>query len=130
MLQAPMGMLTLQVEKLFLTNFFMQELLQDIALIKQQLVLMQEMNTKLLQGIRFLYDVQEIRVGAGDRSLNVDKNGLRMGKSSWAYINNGGVPLGTGIGMDGTFYGKDGLTGTITIPAGGGSFTVKKGIVI
>lgn len=105
------------------------KLLQEIQTLNQELKAIKAELRKVENNMIFLYNVKEIQAGSGDTAFRLDKNGAWWGKKLWADVSSG-VPQGTGIGMDGTFYGKDGRTGTISIGAGGGSFNVKNGLVI
>lgn len=102
--------------------------LKNVSKLQSDIVKLQEQIRKLENSFSFLYNVKELQVGDGNISFRLDKNGLWLGRKLWLDIITG-TPQGTGIGMDGTFYGKDGVTGTVSIPDAGGSFTVKNGLV-
>lgn len=106
----------------------LQSGITDISYIKNVMRgLVLEMQ-RLSNQMSFLYNIKEMKAGSGDKGMYFDRNGFWIGKEHWEDISTG-VPEGTGIGVDGTFYGKDGITGTVSIPEGGGSFTVKNGLV-
>lgn len=102
--------------------------LKNLSRLQQEVQELQLVLRNMENKFAFLYNIKELRAGAGDLSFRLDRNGLWLGKELWVDIITG-TPLGTGIGMDGTFYGKDGVTGTVSIPDAGGSFTVKNGLV-
>lgn len=104
------------------------QLLQEIETLKKEIEFVNIQLKSIEKSFMFLYNIKEMQAGVGDLSFRMDRNGLWLGKKLWADVSTG-TPQGTGIGMDGTFYGKDGITGTITIPSGGGSFNVKNGLV-
>lgn len=106
-----------------------QQLLEELRKVQQELIALRKEMKRVENSLVFMYDIKEIQAGAGDLAFRLDKNGAWWGKKSWADVSTG-TPQGTGVGMDGTFYGKDGLTGTVTIGMGGGSFNVKNGLVI
>ena len=124
----------------YLTNIFMDntELLQELQGLRAELKNLSRLQRDVEQlqlvlrnmenKFAFLYNIKELRAGAGDLSFRLDRNGLWLGKELWTDIVTG-VPTGTGIGMDGTFYGKGGVSGTVIIPDTGGSFTVQNGLV-
>lgn len=102
--------------------------LKKVQQINDSIAKIQEQIRALENNVSFLYNLKEIKCGDGDLSFRLDKNGLWLGKRLWADVSSG-VPEGTGIGMDGTFYGKGGVTGVVSIPEGGGSFSVQNGLV-
>lgn len=114
------------------------ELLQEIKSLREELKVLSSLQKdvgEIQVSLRdmenrfsFIYNIKEMRAGSGNIAFRLDRNGLWLGKELWSQISSG-VPQGTGIGMDGTFYGKDGVTGTVSIPDAGGSFTVKNGLV-
>lgn len=102
--------------------------LQNVSKLQTDIATLQDQIRKLENNFSFLYNVKEIQVGDGNVSFRLDKNGLWLGSKLWLDIISG-IPQGTGIAMDGTFYGKGGVTGVVSIPDTGGSFSVKNGLV-
>lgn len=76
----------------------------------------------------FLRRVKLFKFGLGDKSVNIDKNGLWIGKESFTEATTAPYPA-TSIDINGNIYPKGGVSGSFAGNGGSPSVTVTRGII-
>lgn len=77
-------------------------------------ILAQQLIDRLLfleNEVKFLRGIHEFTLGRGTKSIKMGREGLWVGANTFAEVTTD-PPAGTGIAIDGTFYGKNGASGS------------------
>jgi len=91
----------------------LQKLQADMQKMTQRLVAMEQANAVLSAKVFDFEVISTMRMGAGDVAFHADKEGFWWGKERISDILLTNPCEGTAVLMDGTFYAKGGVTGTI-----------------
>lgn len=76
----------------------------------------------------FLRHIKTFKLGAGDTSISMDRQGLWVGKNSYVDATTSPYPA-TSIAANGDFTAKGGVTGSFLADGGAPTVTVTRGII-